>query len=56
MKVKANKSPAIPLEHWEKHYDVEIKKDKHGLMGSEFDPKNNQKRMVTYNKINEQDH
>lgn len=47
---------AIPGEHWEKLYNPCPYKDTNKVKGSDFNPKRSNERVVTYNKVNQEDH
>lgn len=50
------KKRAVPMQQWETTRDYDVKKDSRKVIGVDFDPMCSKERVVTYVKVNEQDH
>lgn len=51
------KGPAVPGEHWERHYDAtDASRNMHLVEGSDFNPKCSDNRKTTHIKVNREDH
>jgi len=52
---KKGNGPAVPNEHWERHYNPTPNKDSASVRGFEFNPMRSDHRMTTYLKTNKTD-